>query len=69
MRSRLTDRETDTYLTMFKMCETLGLNLDDLGVPKNDQPKIIDAFKSIIIKRGIIKGDRNKANNLLTRRF
>ena len=69
MRSRLTDRETDTYLTMFKMCESLGLSLDELGVPKEDYPKVIDAFKSIIIKRGVIKGDRNKANQLMTRRF
>ena len=69
MRSRLTDREIDTYLTMFKMCETLGLSLDDLGVPKEDQPKVIDAFKSIIIKRGVIRENRNKANQLMARRF
>jgi len=54
---------------MFKMCESLGLSLDELGVPKEDYPKVIDAFKSIIIKRGVIKGDRNKANQLMTRRF
>lgn len=65
LKGYISDRETETYLTMFKMCEALGFSLDDLGVPKKEQPKVIDAFKSIIIKRGIIKGNKVKTNQLL----
>ena len=66
MRLGIQDRETDTLMTIYLLVKS-GISMGEMGIPKDDVPKVIDGIKKIIMAKNEIKIKEDKIRNLKMR--
>jgi len=66
MRLGIQDRETDTLMTIYLLVKS-GISMGEMGIPKDDVPKVIDGIKNIIMAKNEIEIKEDKIRNLKMR--